>query len=301
MKDLENFIALPAQESMKEVEVFIDIPATEYHSDPDVVGHSALLRILRSPEHFKHYTTAPFNPTPTLKFGTALHCAYLEPERFSTHYKVAPKLDRRTKQGKVEAEEWEKLMADTGCELIDAEDMAAVNAILSKLNLHARAASLKIKAVTEKSYFWTDDETGIMCRIRCDLIVIDEDGRIVAIVDLKTTTDASKDEFKRSIGTYGYDVQAAFYSDAVERAIGRSVPFYFLCVESAAPHGVALYRMGQKSIEVGRTKYRMALQLLQWCRENDSWPGYQPFGEEEEIDLSEWNIRQAQSQIGLTA
>lgn len=301
MKDLENFVALPALESMKEIEAFIDIPATEYHSDKDVVGHSALLRILRSPEHFKHFTTAPFNPTPTMKFGTALHCAYLEPEKFLTHYKVAPKFDRRTKQGKLDAEEWEKLAATTNCELIDEEDMAAVKAILSKLGLHVKAASFRIKAVAEKSYFWADDDTGIVCRIRCDLIVIDESGRIVAIVDLKSTADASKEEFKRSIDTYGYDVQAAFYSDAVERAIGRAVPFYFLCVESAAPHGVGLYRMGQKSIEVGRSKYRMALQLLQWCRENDSWPGYQPFGEEEEIDLPDWSIRQAQRQLGLTA
>ena len=139
-----------------------------------------------------------------------------------------------------------------------------------------------------------------MCRIRCDLLVLDEHGQIVAIVDLKTTTDASREEFRRSIANYGYDVQAAFYTDAVKRAIGREVPFYFLAVESDAPHSVALYRIGQKSIEIGRSKYRMALQLLQWCRENDSWPGYQPFGEEEEIDLAGWSIRQAQGQLGLT-
>ena len=59
----------------REVDLFIDIPAEEYHGDKEIVGHSALVKIMRSPEHFKHYLTAPFKVTPTLKFGTALHCA----------------------------------------------------------------------------------------------------------------------------------------------------------------------------------------------------------------------------------
>ena len=89
-----------------------------------------------------------------------------------------------------------------------------------------------------------------------------EQGEILAIIDLKTTKDASKESFRRSIDDYGYDLQAAFYTDAVKMAIGREVPFYFLVVESDAPHSVRLYRIGQASIEVGRRKYRMALQLL---------------------------------------
>lgn len=299
MKENEDFPALQHLEPVKEIEAFIDIPSEEYHADKNIVGHSALVRILRSPEHFLYYTTAPFTPTPTMKFGTALHCAYLEPDLFASRYKTAPKFDRRTKQGKADAEAFEALMTETGGEHIDEDDLQAVYAILAKLSLHVKAASFRIKAVTEQSYFWIDEDTGITCRIRCDMLVVDEHGQIVAIVDLKTTTDASKEEFKRSICNFGYDVQSAFYTDAVKRAIGREVPFYFLTVESAAPHGVALYRMGERSIEIGRSKYRMALQLLQWCRENKSFPGYQPFGEEEEIDLAEWSIRQAQNQLGL--
>ena len=281
---------------LREIDVFIDIPADEYHADKAIIGHSGLVRILRSPEHFRHYMYAPFKVTPTLKFGTALHCAYLEPERFKDAYMEVPKFDKRTKEGKLKAEEYEK--AAQGKEFLDAEDMSAVNAILKKIGEHVKATSLRIQSVTEKSYFWTDDDTGIMCRIRCDMLVVDEHGRIVAIIDLKTTADASKASFRRSIDDYGYDLQAAFYTDAVKVAIGREVPFYFLVVESEAPHSVALYRMGQQSIDIGRRKYRMALQLMDWCTQNDSWPGYQPqpFCEEEEIDLPEWSIKRARAE-----
>lgn len=282
---------------LREVDVFIDIPASEYHADKEIVGHSALVQILRSPEHFKHYTTpGAFKETPTLRFGTALHCAVLEPERFAQDFIEIPKIDRRTKEGKAKAEAYE--LAAVGKELIEVDDMQAVKAILQKISTHTKATALRLKSVTEKSYFWTDEDTGIMCRIRCDMVAVDENGKIVAIIDLKTTADASMEAFRRSIDDYGYDLQAAFYVDAVAVAIGREVPFYLLAVESSAPYGIALYRVGQETIEIGRRKYRMALQLLEWCRQNNSWPGYQPqpFCEEEVIELPEWSIRRARAQ-----
>lgn len=280
--------------AMREVDVFIDIPAAEYHSDKQVVGHSALVQILRSPEHFLHYITpGAFKETPTLKFGTALHCAYLEPEKFSKEYIEVPKIDRRTKEGKLKAEEYEALAGNRIA--LEKPEMEMVHTILAKLSMHVKAQKYRLAAVTEKSYFWVDEDTGIQCRIRCDMVVLDERGNIVALVDLKTTTDASRNVFWRSIEDYGYDLQAAFYVDAVKVAIGREVPFYILAVESAAPHGVALYRIGAASIEVGRRKYRAALQLLDWCRKNDSYPSYQPqpYCEEEEIDLPSWRVKQA--------
>ena len=241
-----------------------------------------------------HYITpGGFKETPTLKFGTALHCAYLEPEKFAKEYIEIPKIDRRTKEGKLKAEEYEAL-AGTKIAL-EKPEMEMVHAILAKLSMHVKAQKFRLAAVTEKSYFWVDEDTGIQCRIRCDMVVLDEHGNIVALLDLKTTTDASRNVFWRSIEDYGYDLQAAFYVDAVKVAIGREVPFYILAVESAAPYGVALYRIGAASIEVGRRKYRAALQLLDWCRKNDSYPSYQPqpYCEEEEIDLPSWRVKQA--------
>ena len=39
-----------------------------------------------------------------------------------------------------------------------------------------------------------------------------------------------------------------------------------------------------------------ALQLLQWCRENDRWPSYQPFGEYEDLEIPEWYARRLLTQ-----
>src|SRR5690606_10772251 len=100
--------------------------------------------------------------------------------------------------------------------------------------------------------------------------------------------DASADGFARAIATLGYDVQAALYQDGIKAVTGRAVPFYFVAVEAEPPFAVAAYKASNDVIEVGRAKYRGALQLLKWCRENDRWPAYQPNGEIETINLPRW-------------
>jgi hypothetical protein len=45
------------------------------------------------------------------------------------------------------------------------------------------------------------------------------------------------------------------------------LPFLFVAVEKEAPHAVAVYRADPEVIEVGRKKYRAALQLLKWCQD----------------------------------
>ena len=65
---------------------------------------------------------------------------------------------------------------------------------------------------------------------------------------------------------------------------------------AAANAGFETYKAGQSMLDVGRDKYRSALQLLQWCRENDRWPSYQPFGEYEDLEIPEWYARRLLTQ-----
>lgn len=111
----------------------------------------------------------------------------------------------------------------------------------------------------------------------------------IGILDVKSTRDASITGFSRDIGKYGYDVQAAFYIDGIKAVTGLELPFYFVPIEKDGPHEVAMYRASDDMVATGRKKYRAALELLQWCREKGEYPGYQPFGEIEVIDLQKWD------------
>jgi hypothetical protein len=66
----------------------LSMAAEEYHRNKDAVGHSSLVRIMRSPAHFQEYVTHPPEPTPAMAFGTAVHCAVLEPAAFASDYAV---------------------------------------------------------------------------------------------------------------------------------------------------------------------------------------------------------------------
>ena len=273
---------------------FIDISAEEYHADKEILGHSALVEILKSPKHYFHRISNPHVPTASLEFGTALHAALLEPERFAETYIVSPKFDRRTKEGKADAAAWEE--AHKGAVSVDEAELKKLQGMQKAVLEHSGAKKLLSKCYVEMSYFWTDEDTGFQCRVRPDVLALDDQGDVIAAIDVKSTSNASKDKFQKSVMDYGYDLNAAFYSDAIERAIGRRVPYYFLAVESAEPYGVALYKAGQSMLDVGRDKYRNALQLLQWCRENDRWPSYQPFGEFEDLEIPEWYARRLLAQ-----
>ena len=270
---------------------FISMANNAYHADVSSIGHSKLLKVLRSPAHYKYSLDNPMEPTPAMAFGTAVHAAVLEPDLFDSQFGVMPKYDRRTKEGKEAAAKFES--ENLGKTMITEDDVQAISQIKFNIAQHFGASSKLKRGTAELSGFWTDVETGVNCKIRPDWLVQNEDGEVIAIVDVKTTKDASLDGFSKAIANFGYDVQAAWYQEGVKQILGKELPFYFLCVESTSPHNVALYKSSSELIEVGRKKMRAGLEIFKWCTDAKQWPGYQASGEEEEISLPRWSVTSA--------
>jgi uncharacterized protein YajQ (UPF0234 family) len=171
--------------------------------------------------------------------------------------------------------------------MLKPEQMAAIQSMEHMVRCHVGAANKLSNGMAEMSGFWRDPETGIECKVRPDWLAVEGD-EITGIVDVKTCCDASANAFAKAIASMGYDLQAAFYQDGMLAVTGLTLPFYFIAVEKEAPYAVAAYKASGEMIETGRAKYRAALQLLQWCQQNDRWPAYQPNGEIEEINLPRW-------------
>lgn len=264
----------------------LDLPADAYHAHP-AVGHSGIVQILRSPAHFRAWLSQRPAPTPAMQFGTAVHMAVLEPERFAEAYAECPPFDRRTKEGKEKAAEWEA--ANAGKLPLSGEQMHSIGRIKAALQQHAGAARLLASGRAEVSAFWHDDATGVECKARADFLSGWPD-QPHTVVDLKITGNAAADAFARVAVSLGYDVQAALYVDGFRRALNRYVRFVFVAVEAEPPHAVAAYEAGEAMLALGRAKCRAALNLLAWCRRNDSWPAYQPDGEIEELEPPRWAV-----------
>ena len=263
-----------------EAAIVTDMPNDEYHAHPGI-SNSGLSRLDRSPSHYKN---APKNaPTRNMEIGTAIHTAILENDRFLDEYVLLPEVkDRRQSEYKKAVEVFDSERVLVGAEVENVLGMC--KSIHSQENITSRIYS---PGWNELSVFAPDTETGIMCRCRFDYLSED-----FAAIDLKKTQDARADAFSRSVYSYFYHVQAAFYTDVFLWATGKELlSFEFLAVEEKQPHGCKIYKLGEASIDLGRETYRKNLNLYSDCAKYDEWPSYE-CSETEEIDVPYWVLSQ---------
>lgn len=182
--------------------------------------------------------------------------------------------------------EWEAVNGHR--RILTPDQWAQVHAMRASIHAHPAAGALltKIPGKPEVSVYWEDKEADVLCRCRPDWWR--EDG---VIVDLKTTEDASREGFAKSIARYRYDVQAAYYLDGVEAATGqRPRGFVFIAVEKKPPYAVGVYTLDADSIELGRAQYRRDLARYAEALATDKWPAYSE--RIERIELPAWHANQ---------
>lgn len=240
----------------------MDVPAEEYHQLPDSVSCSGLKHLLRSPAHYQAYLEEPDDGKPNV--GTALHCAVLEPERFDQEYTVFSGR-RGTKVFDAFVQE------NPGKIILNEQEWIQVHGMLRAIMSHKEFPLWKAlqTAKREMSVFWTDEETGVQCRVRFDALCAP-----FANFDLKTTTDARPEQFIKQAVRLDYDLQVAMYTEAAYRFTGEVLPFIFVAVEQDAPNGLWLLTAGQSMIDNGWKKFRRALSTYKTCKESGFWPGY---------------------------
>lgn len=243
------------------MKIIPDLPAADYHAHP-AVSKSVLDKIARSPLHARAYLDgARDEPTAAMQFGTALHTAVLEPQRFTSEYAVWDG-ERRTNAGKAA---YEALLA-TGATIISAADRDAISTMAMAIRQHPVAGDLlAAEGAAESSVFWEHPATGLECKCRPDWWLQDRG----ILVDLKTTDDASPQAFARSVANYRYHVQAAHYMSGTQ-----AKRFILIAVEKKAPYAVAVYELDADALAVGDALRQRDLQAYSSCKDFGIWPGY---------------------------
>lgn len=255
----------------------------EYSKAPGI-RRSMLWEIRRSPAHLKWRMENPPEATPALIFGQALHAAVLTPEDYDRQFAVMPNADRRTKAGR---EAWEAAAAEAQSRTQIAFDWAEqIAGMVQAVRGNPMAARL-LDGPHETSYFWADTLTGEACKCRTDAETVI--GNMHLIVDLKSCQDASTDAFMRDALHYGYDVQAAMYTDGYKAVTGREATFVFIAVEKNPPYAVNILQADTLFMQHGQDRYRHLLGLYHECRQRNQWPGYTGFdGDIASLGLPAW-------------
>lgn len=248
----------------------------------DGIRRSDLWVIKQSPMHFRYHMDHPETDSPSLTFGRAMHKYILEPETFNEEFAIAPIVDRRTKDGKLEYADFLNTLG--GREVIAFEDMERIGDMKRSLMQNSEVVDIMQNITSvETPFIWTDAKTGELCKVKTDMIV-DING-MPYIVDYKTTTSCADGAFERSVRKYGYDFQSGMYSEGVEITALEAHGFIFIAQEKDAPYASRVYYCDDYFVEKGRNEFHDLLNIYHECKQTGDWYGY----ESRELYAEDWN------------
>ena len=269
-----------------EVGIFADVPYEHYHLWPGLRKTNLWIAYRRTLAHYKYKIDHPDPDTTEFIVGHASHVAILQPELFEKLYCKPPDSpsgaavwDRRFKAHKEAWAEWLIDCAKQGWVELSADEY--------ELSLHLRDAVwaspvgklLLEGAATEVSIQWKEivdspaagTSTELLVKTRLDAI------NKGVITDVKTTRDADPRIFGSQAYKLGYHYQMAQQKEGVRSASGQEPgECYLLAVEKDPPYLVKAYCIEPEDLAIGRTQFRISLQLISGAMRTGEWRGYGP-------------------------
>ena len=248
---------------------FLRIPNEEYHAGNEQSSTKVKAAELGSGKHYYEAQYGPKKePTQALIEGSAFHAMMEDQAIFDAEFIVKPEgLSLSTKEGK----KWKaenvlhrQILLPTFGEKLKRMSEAV-------FNFSPALEFMDIQGESETSHYWTDEMTGLRCKCRPDYIT----DNLEYVIDYKTTTDASKKGFQRAIVQYGYDIQAGFYMEGIEKSMGhRPKNFIFIVVEKQPPFNVAVYVADDEMVTLGYEKARRGLSKIKYWEDAKEFPNY---------------------------
>lgn len=288
--------------------VYPNLPIEQYWQI-DAVNHSTLSKFDPTPAHAFEAMRHPEKPAKVQDLGHLAHVAILEPKLFERLYvcfdewlktpsgsialeaftavrknrlekgeikKGLDAYDRNTLEGKAMHRAFE---ADTAGRLpISLNDTYTIRGMSSALRNNSITSAFLTGGQREVTIVWRDEETGLLCKSRLDLINVFMGQSFIC--DLKTAMDAESRSFARACAKFNYDSQAAMYRAGVNalakhiKALDRSWRFVHLVVEASRPYGVAVYELNDAAMGTGELKWRAWLKTYAECTSSGKWPCY---------------------------
>lgn len=259
-----------------------------YQSIPALSASSISLLLLNAKKYWYKYKSGQYHDEEEKKsttLGSALHTLVLEPDEFFKRYSIYPDgIDRRTKEGKSLYESF--LLLSNGKTILKQKDFDEVQGMANSMKSHPLFETIFLKmpgTKIENSLIWKN-ENDVWLKSRPDFYNKE------LVVDLKTTSAKSEEEFFRSIADYGYHRQAAMQLDGLSYLTNNQYQDHILfVVEKSPPYLCAMYQLDEKSIQKGREEYKQAANVYEEYVKNNYWPGYET--NIIETSLPEWYFK----------
>lgn len=272
-------LAMPRQDE-RTTGIHAGVPVAEYEAW-DALRSSHLKAFRKTAAHARHAMLLPREPTEALELGQATHAAILEPGSFEAEWIAAPKLDRRTKAGKLKWAEFQEAQGtkqilkqheyDLCLQMRDAvwEHPLAGAVLGERPGLNELSVLFEIPGAADQV---PPDRPGRLGKARVDRITVHEGWTVVA--DVKTAIDASRPGFARAVANFDYHIQAAWYLDGLDVLEEHPRRFWFIAVEKTPPFCVAVYELEPEALDAARVEIANYLDRYWLALREDRWPGY---------------------------
>ena len=247
----------------------LDIPNEEYHAMEGISSSQIKDYVTKAPAYFKaKYIDKVLKPFSSDAFavGTAVHTMFLEPEKAQDDIAVMPEINKRTKQGKLDYQRFSDCNVDKT--IVTQPQYNEILLMNESLNANPAILNTRTDSQFEKSIFVKDAETGLLLKVRPDIL----HARFIG--DLKTAQSASLRGFTSAVRRYGYHISAAMYLDVMRQAGYEPEAFLFPVVEKEAPYLSAIYVLSAEMLEEGHEKYREGVVGIADSMATDVWEGY---------------------------
>lgn len=259
----------------------VAMPPEEYHADPCAVPSlnysTAYALVAKSPAHA--YLQHPrlggksIEPTAPMDEGSLLHEIILRGvDSLKERTVIVPADDWRTKAAKAQRDE---ARAAGKLPVLEKNLMPALTACVEIL-AQFKELGIMLSGVSEVAAFWQEqasDGTVVQCRGMFDHLLRSEG----VIYDLKKSRTAHPKAIRKHVEGYGYHIQAAAYTRALERIepkLTGTVRFRWLFVEAEAPYGVTIAEPAGSMRRLGEACWTQAVDQWAHCVAVNDWPAY---------------------------
>ena len=215
-----------------------------------VLSFSSIKEFAKSPAHFIQYKQGLKTESSAMRFGTAVHCAILEADKYADTYRITDHR-RNTKA-------YKSMVADNPKKIyLTQSEFKTIQKIEHKIRCHELASDLIYNA-DEYEQELVGEIHGVAFKGFADAI----GGGY--ILDLKTTQNGSPNEFRKSAYNFKYYLQGAIYSE-----LTGCDDFWIITAESNAPHNITPYLLSKEYLERGKEElYKLIADYKTWIKDN---------------------------------
>jgi hypothetical protein len=153
-------------------------------------------------------------------------------------------------------------------------------------------------SVPEVSMYWTDEETGLPCKIRPDAFQLEENIGCNAIISFKTTHADNIGKMAYDAAKYMYHLSEGMYCEGFEAVTGRKCGGVFcVMLQTVLPYLPVVFYYAPEDLANGKYRYRTALRNVREAMDAEQWPGFDSYAEAGNMGiivnpLPEWSRRE---------